>query len=363
MTRETLDKLRSMGMNLGPQYDILADKLTRNRLETDANKELTIKYHSYNQDDTLYYIKFEVTSKNLKNKNTTISLYEYSKTLWSDNIDSQLITLDKPSKSIVFPILKTKIKTEEVYFLKVSCDGEESETGTFSFKSENKTSEHQIIEPKKIKDKPLNLNNKQKIQFITVALGETQNGDKNLWDIVWIYFNLIKDIGFDKAMKRSSFFNNKPDNYKLFMFLFGEGSEFENDKMDNGNKIKDWVTTDYFKNGLKKKGELFKLFIEDNVLIPEPINPFYNWEGQGYWADLNLLPPKNNEKWYKARLYYWLQVEKNTNIKYKYIQILEDGFSTSFIFDEKSIIKFFKENPKLIPKDLSNIKTFYYEKD
>jgi len=31
MTRETLDKLRTMGMNLGPQYDILADTLEKSR--------------------------------------------------------------------------------------------------------------------------------------------------------------------------------------------------------------------------------------------------------------------------------------------------------------------------------------------
>ncbi|OYQ46370.1 hypothetical protein CHU92_01510 [Flavobacterium cyanobacteriorum] len=164
-------------------------------------------------------------------------------------------------------------------------------------------------------------------------------------------------------MKRSSFYNDKPDNYKLFMYFFGEGEEYKNDKMSNGKTIKQWCETDYFKNGLAKKAKLTELYIIDNMLSDEPMNPFPKWYGQGYWRDLNLLPPKKNSKWYQARTYYWLQVDRKQNkVKYEYIKLLDDGFNTSFIFDEDNIIKFFKENPELLPKDMSTVKEFYYEK-
>ena len=91
-----------------------------------------------------------------------------------------------------------------------------------------------------------------------------------------------------------------------------------------------------------------------------PETCFKDWIGQGYWGDLDMNPddPKNevqDPKWYQARQYYWLQLEKK--VTQKYVHIMRTGIGTSFIFDEVSIGKFFKANPKLLP-DADKVKKF-----
>ena len=39
MTRETLDKLRNLGIDLGSEYDMLADTLEENRKNDNLNKK------------------------------------------------------------------------------------------------------------------------------------------------------------------------------------------------------------------------------------------------------------------------------------------------------------------------------------
>jgi hypothetical protein len=60
MTRETLDKLRSMGMNLGSQYDVLADALTKSRKNDADNAQILniqVKPDPQNkQDNNQYFI-------------------------------------------------------------------------------------------------------------------------------------------------------------------------------------------------------------------------------------------------------------------------------------------------------------------
>lgn len=373
MTPETLARLRAMGIELDDGFDFIANNLQNHKLNQQRNKELSIKLVSCTSDKDNFFLKFSIKTLNLENLSSNIYIAEVNRVLPNSTLVSSNVKLANNSyQSYKQTISKKKINSLNPNFEYggfefrgyLTCDGIAVMTEEFKLVDLiEKAKESRIIEPKVTKVKPLILNNKQKQQFITVVLGETQNGDKNLWDIVWVYFNLVQNLGFEKAMKRSSFYNKKPDNYKLFMYISGEGDEFKNDKMDNGVKIKDWVETEYFKNGLLKKSNLFKQFVADNVFVDEPLNPYFGWEGQGYWADLNLLPPKSNEKWYQARQYYWLQIQEHESVKYKYIKILENGFSTSFIFDEKKIIQFFKDNKELLPKDYSKIKKFYYERD
>jgi len=64
----------------------------------------------------------------------------------------------------------------------------------------------------------------------------------------------------------------------------------------------------------------------------------------------------NDPKWYMARQYYWLQLQKKVSIKY--VHIMKDGNATTFIFDEISIAKYFDKNPKMLP-EAKNVKKFY----
>ena len=63
MTRATLDKLRVMGMNLGPQYDKLADTLEASRKSDSENITISrIEYKAIKSKDEINkYIEVKVT--------------------------------------------------------------------------------------------------------------------------------------------------------------------------------------------------------------------------------------------------------------------------------------------------------------
>ncbi len=368
MTKEQLERWRSMGFPFEDFYDTITKDTPK--------KSFEITYISSKEDKEYYYLLYKIIASQLKKDTAYIFLKEINRVL-SDTLitPNRTITISPNGISnYTMKLNKNAIKNlssvleYDGFEFKafITCDGISAETQEFKLgsekKNENKSEEtSNLVEPKKEKEKQLSLTEKQKAQFISVALGETHNGDVALWNITWVYFNLVSDLGFEKGMKRSSFYNNKPETYKIFMYYLGHGDEYKDVKMANNTKISDWILTDYFKNGIQKKIDLFKQYLENDIFIEEPINLFPNWYGQGYWKDLNLIGEKDNTKWYQARVYYWLQIERK--VKNRYIKILEDGFNTSFIFDEDNIIKYFKENPEKLPEKKSKVKQFYYEQD
>ncbi len=87
-----------------------------------------------------------ITSRNLIPSKATIVLYEYSKFLLSDDVETHLFALEKYSQTINFKVTKSKIKDDEKYFLKVSCNNEEAETGTFGLKDSKKKEDDNNVE-------------------------------------------------------------------------------------------------------------------------------------------------------------------------------------------------------------------------
>ena len=217
-------------------------------------------------------------------------------------------------------------------------------------------SSQKLIQPIGVTCKPLNLNAKQKAQFKAVVLSETSHGFKSLWDVSWLYFSRITDMGFEKGISGSIPYTSKNINYKLWMYYLGEGDEYKNIDYLGDGEIKYYVKINgWFKNTVEPRAKNCISYIDKFVLNSKPINKYVGWYGQGYWKDLNLNPEDSKgDKWYKARAYYLLQVHGKVN-KILVVMLEELNGSgtfkdqTTFIFDEIRIEQFFKNNPSKLP--------------
>lgn len=207
---------------------------------------------------------------------------------------------------------------------------------------------------------PLVLSDNQKAKFISTVVSETAMGSPFLKDVAWIYFNLVSDLGLEKGLNRSSAYKKKNRNYKLCMYYLGQGEEYKNFEYDGVVLNKYIKENEWFKKKVEPQIKEMKKFIDDEIFISKPKTCLKGWFGQGYWADLDLNPEDGQgDKWYKARQYYWLQLEKKvTKI---YVKILKDDKNTTFIFDEDNIIKYFNENPTKLPPP-EDVKKFYTNK-
>lgn len=214
--------------------------------------------------------------------------------------------------------------------------------------------------------KGLKLTTKQKAQFITVVMGESNLGDVLLYDVAWIYLNLVNDEGFDTALSRTSVYTKRnkkiQSNYKLSMYYLGQGDEFKNYLYDGmGHQpLSKYINGEYFIKFVEPKYKAMMAFLEREIFVVTPMSPYKGWHGQGYWRDLNLTGEGDDPKWYKARQYYWLMTENKDkeHPMEKLIVKLSDGNYTTYIFDEDKISAFFEKNPTLLPDDKTKVKSF-----
>lgn len=361
-TKAQLDYWRSLGIPFSSFYDKVA---------SDPKPSIEISFVSVSSDKDNFYIVLSIKSQLIGDGKAQIDLKEINRVFGDTPVAGSQISLNSSQLlNLRLSVRKTIISGLDgdyewggfEFKAYISCNGYTAETG--EFKLANKPEEKKpktactLKGPIKVKAKTLGLDDKQKAEFISVSLGETNNGDKELWDVTWIYFNLITDQGYKTGMGRSAFYNSKPETYKIFMYYQGQGDEYKDVKMKNGVKIKDWVETAYFIDGMKKKINLIKKFIEDYIFIDEPLNPYPHWHGQGFWGDLNLIGSRDDPKWYLARTYFWLQ--EDCKVSVLLIKKFEDGKATTYIFDEDSIKKFFKEKPEFLTKNKNSVKLFTY---
>ncbi len=248
-------------------------------------------------------------------------------------------------------------KQEGEYIFQFKIDNKISNSLSLIFFDKNKL----LIQDKEdcVKEfvNPLKLTDVEKAKFISTVIAETGMGSPYLKDIAWVYYNLVNDFGVEKGLKRSTAYKEKNRNYKLCMFYLGEGKEYKDFKYDGIPLNKYVKENEWFTNKVEPQIKEMKTFIETNIFIDKPKTCYKGWHGQGYWRDLDLNPEDGlGDKWYKARQYYWLQLEKK--VTKNYIKILKDDKNTSFIFDEKSIIDFFDKNPSMLPP-AKDVRRFY----
>lgn len=205
----------------------------------------------------------------------------------------------------------------------------------------------------------LELTDEQKAKFIATVLVESDNGKEELWDIAYIYHNLVVNLGFERGLNRSSAYKNKYYLYKAHLYNLGYGKEYSNDKGDrvwSKNSIRDYAKKHFSNSEIVKK---FQIFCEQKIFTKLPKSKYKNWEGQGYWRDMNIVDGRYDRIWEKARQYFWLQ--KDCQVDKILVVELVCRDKTTFLYDTKSIIEYFDRYPSKLPPT-NEIKLFYYTK-
>lgn len=219
-----------------------------------------------------------------------------------------------------------------------------------------------LQEPEIVSDTKVQYTEEQKAKLISIVYGESARDANLMVNIPWIYYNLTKNLGFEKGLRRSSFYTNPYNNkwiaesYRICMYYLGQGEQYKDYIIVNGMKVKDFCQDTHtpFVNRYKHNLDVIRSFFENNIFNAEKImNPYYNWDGQGWWDDMDIR--KNNSdktKWAKASQYFHLQ--NKGYVKYRFVKefIAYDGKKdvTTYLCDDKNIEKYFKENPNNLPE-------------
>ena len=363
-----LDKINGLGLN--------------NNRADNFQKTLSIKFISAREDDKNYNLTFEVSQNNLTKYDATIFVEEMNATN-ETAVPITKITLSKSPTTTVYAWFpkdtvfnKYRWQSGFSYQATISCDGASAITEEFKLKFETKKVQElvlvDVVCPK------LTLTADQKNEFIATVFCETGLGEWELREIGWVYFNLVSDLKFETALDRSSAHGQENIWYKSCMCYITNKVKFKNveapksyqdNKAAFGEKtFGDFVDSNIFKNNYKLKIDTLKVFIEKFMFISNPKQKYKGWYGQGDWADMLIIDGRDNGKWHKAREYWFLQL--TGEVTKKYVQILPSKAknkltnltrrgenSTSFIYDENSIIKYFKDNPNKLP-EINNIRSF-----
>lgn len=243
---------------------------------------------------------------------------------------------------------------------------------TINFKANNKytnsltlEAKYKVLEnPKLVNDTKINYSEEQKAQMIATVYGESSRDENLCVNIPWIYYNLTKKYGFEKGLRRSSYYKDRNDNkwiseaYRVCMYYLGQGAQYADSKMVNGTKIKDYCkeTNKSFRDVYKHYIDIIRNYFNHHIFNAQVIkNPFYNWEGQGYWRDMNIrMNNSDKDKWAKASQYFHLQRKGYVNQRFVKEIIAHDPVrgvdSTTYLCDDLSITKYFKDNPTQMPK-------------
>lgn len=190
-------------------------------------------------------------------------------------------------------------------------------------------------------------------EYVSTIFAEAWPGQEN--DIAWIYYNLISDAKGISALKKSSAFKEKSDNYKIAMTALGD-KRYEADKPSSGwlkktkaKSIRDYVDNNaYFKSNAAPR-ILSVASIVDGILKDSSKNPYSGWTGQGNLDDFNNVSSPNSKYWKMARAYYWLQ--ESGAVKEAHVKPVGSGKTIQFIFNGKKIEQYFKSNklPDKVP--------------
>ena len=201
--------------------------------------------------------------------------------------------------------------------------------------------------------KPVFLIDSIRNEYVSTIFAEAWPGQEN--DIAWIYFNLISEANSISALKKSSAFKEKSDNYKIAMTSLGD-KRYGADQPSSGwlkktkaTSIKDYVDNNsYFKsNALPRIQNIAS--IVDSIIKDSSKNPYSGWTGQGNLDDFNNVSSPNSKYWRMARAYYWLQ--ESGAVKETCVKPVGSGKTIQFIFNGKKIEQYFKTNklPDKVP--------------
>lgn len=314
------------------------DNAMKKNNETFENK-LTIKYLACSLDDKNFNLTFEVSAKNLKSNKAKIYVGESE--VFGNEIAVPLKSIEinaNGKKKIMVSFSKDKefsatwFEGDFEYIAEISCDGLSAATLEFKLKCDKaKNKVCNLTEPKAVYSIKLTLTEEQKSKFIATIYGEASTAENQFEPFCWVYFNLVSSQGFEKGMNNSYAYKDKNYLYKDALKNYTTG------KIPSVNKIKE--------------------IVENKILADKPLNPYPEWEGQGYYGDMNIRVPKPSYRrvWAYASQYFHLQNKckvKEVLVKeFKAIKNTSKGpvDITGYIYNFTEIEKYFKSHPKDLP--------------
>lgn len=210
----------------------------------------------------------------------------------------------------------------------------------------------------------VSLSAEERAKFIATVLVESAHGKEPLWDIAYIYLNLVINEGLENGLRKSSAYNGKIFTYKAHLYHLGFGKQYAGLICTEDNSMKGRAI-EYQAKKFKsfKQVQEFIEFCKSKIFVNSPVSKYKDWEGQGYYGDMNIRMHDHRKIWAMASQYYHLQ--KQCKVKDRLIvplfdnsainnnkDIYKEGIpdSTTFIYHSKKIIKYFTENPSFLPK-------------
>ncbi|WP_326982448.1 hypothetical protein VUJ46_20050 [Chryseobacterium sp. MYb264] len=203
-----------------------------------------------------------------------------------------------------------------------------------------------------------------KAKFMAVVLMESANGKKDLWDIAYIYLNLVGKQGVEKGLSKSSAYSQKQFGYKAHLYNLGFGKEYRGTLCTENNKMKNRTIEEQAQIfSTFKQIEGFKEFCKNNIFVSNPKSFYKDWEGQGYYGDMNIRMHDDRKVWAMASQYFHLQ--KECKVKDRLIIGLFDSSaidnnkdpfnekirdSTTYIYHTQKIVDYFNRNLNKLPK-------------
>lgn len=126
---------------------------------------------------------------------------------------------------------------------------------------------------------------------MATVLVESSNGKEDLWHISYIYLNLINLHGFENGLRKSSAYIEKGFVYMSHLYHLGFGKENKNETAgDENTRPYRSKTVEQQSKGYASFNQVqgFKKFCKEKIFINNPISLYKDWEGQGYYGDMNI---------------------------------------------------------------------------
>jgi hypothetical protein len=199
--------------------------------------------------------------------------------------------------------------------------------------------------------KGITITEKLRQKMAAIVLVEAYEGQEE--DIAWIYYNMITAKG-QEGLRQSSAYKYKSDWFKIWLVTLVDKT-YAPDKPPP--KTKDVTKYKTIGDYVKKHGWFVKygpprakraVKILDRMFKDPAKNPYKGWEGQGSLDDLN----RNDVPWNQARQYLFLQKEGKVTETYIKELPADKKEYTSFIFHREAILKYFKEHPEMLGKNV-----------
>jgi RHS repeat-associated protein len=190
---------------------------------------------------------------------------------------------------------------------------------------------------------------------LTVASTKATTGEK-------VEEALNNSMAYQKREKVGDryYFRGPDDNVKRALVALGDQTYAEAEIVISGKKMTVAAFNATEAGQLQvQDAQLLKRAIQKTILSNYAANYLgTGFQNQGYWRDMNL-DNGTYVNWTDARAYYHLQEQGLvTNV---YVVELTVGKSTTFVFDQKAIAEYFKQNPNMKPAENPKLKPEDYE--